>query len=98
MDFQGDAEQADDITILGFEYLEPLTDKVLHTKEIIIKNELEEIDRLNELFEEFCATHEIPPTTFRKFNIVFDELINNIVSYAYTDTEEHEIKFLEKNS
>ena len=94
MEFQGDAEQADDITILGFEYLEPLTDKVLHTEEIIIKNELEEIDRLNILFEEFCATHEIPPTTFRKFNIVFDELINNIVSYAYNDVEKHEIKVL----
>jgi sigma-B regulation protein RsbU (phosphoserine phosphatase) len=94
MKFQGDAEQADDITILGFEYLEPLTDKVLQTKEIIIKNDLEEIDRLNELFEEFCELHEIPPKTFRKFNIVFDELINNIVSYAFNDEEAHEIKVL----
>ncbi|NOR75985.1 MAG: SpoIIE family protein phosphatase [Draconibacterium sp.] len=94
MEFQGDAEQADDITILGFEYLEPLINKILFTTSIILKNQLEEIDRLNEHFEEFCETNQVPPKIFMKFNIVFDELINNIVSYAYKDDEEHNIEVI----
>ena len=94
MDFQGDAEQADDITILGFEYLEPIISNVLNSQTVILKNDLTEIDKLNDSFNEFCEQYKIPSAVYRKFNIVFDELINNIVSYGYTDDDEHELKVI----
>ena len=27
-----------------------------------------------------------------KFNVVFDDLLNNVISYAYRDEDEHEVK------
>ena len=92
MDFQGEAEQADDITILAFEYLEPILNETVYSKTVRIKNELTEIDRLNDIFNNLCEEYKIPTLIYRKFNIVFDELINNIVSYGYSDDEKHEIK------
>jgi len=89
--FEGEAEQADDITILAFEYLEPLLKDIIYTKEITINNELAEIDRINEIFNALCEQYKIPGVIYRKFNIAFDELINNIVSYGYNDDNEHEI-------
>ena len=35
--FQGEAEQADDITILGFEYLEPVLNEIIFSKILTIK-------------------------------------------------------------
>jgi sigma-B regulation protein RsbU (phosphoserine phosphatase) len=90
--FQGEAEQADDITILGFEYLEPILNEIIFSKTLTIKNQLTEIDRVNEIFNEVCEQNGVLNTVYRKFNIAFDEIINNIVSYGYNDKKEHEIK------
>jgi sigma-B regulation protein RsbU (phosphoserine phosphatase) len=90
--FEGEAEQADDITILAFEYLEPILKDIIYSKPVSIKNELNEIDRINEIFTALCEQYQIPGIICRKFHIAFDELINNIVSYGYNDKNEHEIK------
>ena len=90
--FEGEAEQADDITILAFEYLEPTLKDIIYSETVSIKNELAEIDRINEIFNALCEEYQIPGIIYRKFNIAFDELINNIISYGYNDKNEHEIK------
>jgi len=92
--FQGEAEQADDITILGFEYLEPILNEIIFSKTLTIKNQMSEIDFVNELFNEFCEQNGVPSAVYRKFNIAFDEIINNIVSYGYNDKKEHKIKII----
>jgi len=57
-------------------------------------NRLEEIGRINETFNEFARQHGIPEEIRRKINLVFDELLNNIISYAYTDDDEHPIEIV----
>ncbi len=51
-----------------------------------------EIAAINEKFEPFAEEFEIPRPITMKFNIVFDELLKNVISYAYRDDEEHNIE------
>ncbi len=90
-DFAGDAEQADDITILVIEYrIDPRSVKG-ELLEVTITNQLAEIDRVNELFNEFAERCDIPMPVSLKVNMVFDELLANVISYAYSDEEAHTI-------
>ena len=65
--FEGEAEQADDITILAFEYLEPTLKDIIYSETVSIKNELAEIDRINEIFNALCEEYQIPGIIYRKF-------------------------------
>ncbi|MFC1743636.1 ATP-binding protein [Candidatus Riflebacteria bacterium] len=57
--------------------------------EIIIKNKIPEIDRVNKLFNGFSKKYGIPLRVQREMNVVLDELLNNIISYGYKDGKEH---------
>ena len=39
--------------------------------------------------EGFCERHKIPDPARQKVSIVLDELLNNVVTYAFKDDEEH---------
>jgi sigma-B regulation protein RsbU (phosphoserine phosphatase) len=88
-DFQGEAEQADDITVMTVSYSGPSEDVESNRLELRAVNRLEEIARVNESFNQFAREHGIPDAIRRKINLVFDELLNNIISYAYGDDDEH---------
>ncbi len=51
-----------------------------------------EIAVVNETFEAFAKEFGIPATIAMKFNVIFEELLNNIVTYAYSDGDEHDIE------
>ena len=59
--------------------------------EIQVVNRPEEIDRVNAEFGDFLEEKGIPVSLGYKVNITFDELLSNIISYAYTDDGEHVI-------
>ncbi|MFT5375789.1 MAG: sigma-B regulation protein RsbU (phosphoserine phosphatase) [Candidatus Latescibacterota bacterium] len=82
MEFQGDAEQADDITLLAlkFQGRETSGSSIL---ELSIGNQLTEIDRVNQAFDEFAEENGIPMPISLKVNMAFDELLNNTISYAF---------------
>lgn len=61
-------------------------------EELVIRNQLSEIARVNERFNLFARRHSIPDEFRRPFNLVFDELLTNIISYGYDDDEDHEIR------
>lgn len=61
---------------------------VLHLKVI---NQYIEIDRVNSEFDAFAKACELDDSIRRKVNLVFDELLNNIISYAFQDEEDHHI-------
>ncbi len=63
----------------------------IHSKKIVIKNTLEEVQRAIDGFEEFAEVHSIPKNLMLKVNIVLDELLSNIVKYSFPDEEEHVI-------
>ncbi len=92
--FAGEAPQADDITILALSMnIEP-EDVSGETRKCVIANDLKEIDRVNDIFNEFAEQCGISMPVSLRVNCVFDELLNNIISYAYGDEEEHSIEVI----
>jgi sigma-B regulation protein RsbU (phosphoserine phosphatase) len=89
--FEDGAEQADDITVLSLEFKSTETDYENKFLEVKLVNKLIEIPKLNEKFNKFAKKNNIPKAISGKINLVFDELINNTISYAYTDDLEHYI-------
>lgn len=61
---------------------------------LTIQNRLEDIQIVVEKFEEFAVLTKIEQSFILKMNIVLDELIANIVRYAFEDDHDHFI-FLE---
>ena len=59
------------------------------------KTELSEIDRCLQELEKFCGGLKIASENQHQFSIVLDDLLNNIVNYAYEDDgKEHVIDVL----
>ena len=89
--FQGDAPQADDITVLALRYQGVAAVEGEADLHLAISNQLQEIGRVNELFTQFAQEHGLPTDTARRMNICFDELLSNSINYGYNDDAEHEI-------
>ena len=89
--FEAGAERADDITILALSFSGPEEGEEFRRLQIRIVNDLAEIDRVNQEFGEFVEKWQIPAAIGYKFNVAFDELLNNTISYAYQDEKEHQI-------
>jgi sigma-B regulation protein RsbU (phosphoserine phosphatase) len=92
--FAGEAPQADDITILALSFCIEPEDIGGKTLKCVMPNKLTEIDRVNDAFNEFAEQCDIPMTVSLKVNLVFDELLNNIISYAYRDQQEHSVEII----
>ena len=58
---------------------------------VVIRNDLKEIKTVMTAFEVFAEQNDIPMPVIMKFKIIFDELLNNIVSYGYDDEGDHEV-------
>jgi sigma-B regulation protein RsbU (phosphoserine phosphatase) len=82
--FEDGMDQADDFGIL-----QETEDPVL---EMVVQNRLPEIERFKKSFNTFSEQYDIPTPVRRKMNVVFDELLNNIITYAYRDEDEHSIE------
>ena len=65
--------------------------KDIHSKKIVIKNTLAEVQRAIVAFEAFANEYAIEQPIMYKVNIVLDELLSNIVKYSFPDDKEHEI-------
>ena len=59
--------------------------------ELRIANDLEEVSRVIETVEEYCADHGAPPKVVYQLCLVIDEIVTNIVSYGFEDEARHEI-------
>lgn len=54
-----------------------------------LKSNLSEIGRMSETIDEFCASNKLPPDTGFALNLSLEEVITNIIKYAYDDNDEH---------
>jgi sigma-B regulation protein RsbU (phosphoserine phosphatase) len=91
-EFEKGTPQTDDITVLAFEYLgDKATDRELSWQRTI-RNDITEIPRTIQSIETFCRELPVPIKPTRKLKIVFDEILNNIISYGYTDEDSHQIE------
>lgn len=59
---------------------------------ITLKNERSEIGRAVSVFEKFQEFHNLAENVANAVQVALDEMISNIISYAYEDEEEHNIK------
>jgi anti-sigma regulatory factor (Ser/Thr protein kinase) len=63
------------------------TSTYLESMELI--NDSSALIRLNQMFEALLTAHKIDDKMLFYLNLIGDELITNIVSYAYEDKREH---------
>ncbi|MGF7172652.1 ATP-binding protein [Azospirillum doebereinerae] len=59
--------------------------------ELVLVNDLAELERLAAEVEAFIERNDLPPGLAFTFNLCFDELITNTVSYGYKDGGPHDI-------
>ncbi|MHC4070508.1 MAG: ATP-binding protein [Planctomycetota bacterium] len=62
------------------------------TLHLTASTDLSEIDRVNQEFGKFADARGLNGAVTQKVSIVFDELLNNIISYGFSDDEDHQIE------
>jgi anti-sigma regulatory factor (Ser/Thr protein kinase) len=58
---------------------------------IIAKNDINEISRVCDMVCKFCKKHNVSDEKCHDITLILDEIITNIVNYAYPDGKEHEL-------
>ncbi len=56
-----------------------------------VKNQLAELDRMSHVVHDLAARHALPERTGFEVTLALDEVLTNVISYAYDDDAEHEI-------
>lgn len=89
-EFAGDTPQSDDMTILVLGYRGPDAEGK-PTLAVELKNQNTELQRFTRLLTEFGATHGVPEETLFRVHLSLDEILVNVVRYAYEDEDDHVI-------
>ncbi len=89
--FKNEADQLDDMTVLAVQFLRTPEETAGPKLELTVSNRLSENSCVKEHFDTFAEHYGIPEQVRLKMNVVFDELLTNIISYAYQDNKEHDI-------
>jgi len=89
--FEDEADRLDDMTVLAVQFLRTPEETAGPKLELTVPNRLSENCRVKEHFDTFSEHYGIPERVRLKMDIVFDELLTNIISYAYQDNKEHDI-------
>lgn len=55
-----------------------------------LKNNLNEISHMCDDIEQFCQDNAIPQAKTHDILLIIDELVTNVINYAYPQDEEHE--------
>ncbi len=58
---------------------------------ITIRNDISELTRVNQLFNDFYASLQLPAKVTNSLDIAIDEILSNIIKYGYDDQRTHEI-------
>jgi phosphoserine phosphatase RsbU/P len=88
--FCAGAPQSDDMTLLALGYM-GLRQAERTTVSVQLRNDLSEVQRLNQVVTEFAAQHHLPPELVFRVNLVLEEIVTNVISYGYDDSLEHDI-------
>jgi anti-sigma regulatory factor (Ser/Thr protein kinase) len=59
---------------------------------LTLTNHLSELARLATWLEDFAQEHGIDKKTMMRVNLALDELVTNVISYAWTDGQDHEFR------
>jgi sigma-B regulation protein RsbU (phosphoserine phosphatase) len=91
--FEDGAEQSDDITVLAVRFYgaDSTPGAISQTIKIEIENDLSNIAVALEQFREFADDNDVSQKLSQKVKTALDELLNNIVSYAFEEGTRHVI-------
>jgi sigma-B regulation protein RsbU (phosphoserine phosphatase) len=87
----GKADPMKDMTVLAVKFLRTPEETAGPRLELSIPNHLAESAGVKDHFDTFAENYGIPDKTRLKMHVVIDELLTNIISYAYPDDDPHEI-------
>lgn len=87
----GAADQVEDMTLLAVQFTRNPEETGGPKMELTIPNRLSENARVKEHFDTFAEHYGIPDPIRLKMHVVIDELLMNIISYAYPDDDRHDI-------
>jgi sigma-B regulation protein RsbU (phosphoserine phosphatase) len=90
--FASGAEQADDITLLAYGFNKDPEQSERQQMMVVIRPELQEIERLNREISEFATANDLPASLVGKLNIAMDDLVNNIISYGLDSESGQDIR------
>jgi anti-sigma regulatory factor (Ser/Thr protein kinase) len=65
--------------------------KLHNRKTLSIQNSMAERDKLHSFLLAFAEANDIPSEIMNDLQLVVEEIFINIISYAYTDNESHDI-------
>ena len=60
---------------------------------IVLENKLEELSVLTQMLQVFLRPYQMPSATLYALELTLEEILVNIVSYAYDDDTPHEVEF-----
>ena len=60
---------------------------------VVLENNLEELSVLTQMLQAFLRPYQMPSGALYALELSLEEILVNIVSYAYDDDESHEIHF-----
>ena len=61
------------------------------SKSFTIRNEIAELEVLRAGLNRFCADHAVVPPTLTQLQVVLDEIVSNIIKYAWPEGGAHEL-------
>jgi sigma-B regulation protein RsbU (phosphoserine phosphatase) len=91
--FRGKKEAEDDVTVLAIEFMGDAPNRPMaENLHITVQNELLQIALAENMFGEFAAAHGLPEELVNKMGAILDDVLNNVISYAYSDNRDHAIE------
>jgi serine phosphatase RsbU (regulator of sigma subunit)/anti-sigma regulatory factor (Ser/Thr protein kinase) len=63
-----------------------------HTTHVVIRNEVADLAALRTAMERVAAAHGIPEASQFQLQIALDEMVSNVIKYAWTEAGAHEIE------
>lgn len=66
--------------------------------ELELKNDIKELVKIERALQRYGETEALPVKTLLDLNLALEELVTNIISYAYEDDSEHLIRLVLKRT
>ena len=90
--FEEGTERSDDVTAVALRFDGSGAALALHEAVARIGNSLEELTRIAGMLDAFAREAGLEQGVVRSLNVVFDELLNNVISYGFDDDPAHFIE------
>jgi sigma-B regulation protein RsbU (phosphoserine phosphatase) len=90
--FEQGVEQSDDITVVALHFVGADSDGNAGPEVFRIRNNYDDMPIAEAKLDAVGERHGIPSDIVSKFKVILDEILSNIISYAYADENDHEIE------